>query len=326
MLDIVITHYKEPWEVCRKLFLTLDLQRCVKWSDIRITIVNDGGYQLPDEQLKALAFRWKAKEFLQLNIPHGGISRARNAGIENGTEPWIMFCDCDDAFFNIYALEDIMRVLASPVDGRFDILWSRCWEENEDGILMAIPDFRTFVFCHGKVYSRRFLLDQRLKFEEGLNFNEDSCFNAVAIARTQNSRIGAIRSSSPVYAWIRRTNSVTTSGREDEATYCNFRRNLIVTEENRLHRPDQYPAMVTRTSYDTFYVLTGGKISEECKEKILTEFRPWIAERLDVFGVVEPEILDQIRAISKSELTEGEVINDSHEEVREWVAWAAEET
>ena len=106
MLDIVITHYHEPWEVCKKLFQTLDLQRKVNWKDIRVRVINDGGYRLPEDKLAELCFPVE-----QVDLPHGGVSRARNAGIDMGTEPWIMFCDCDDCFYNIYALEDVMNVL-----------------------------------------------------------------------------------------------------------------------------------------------------------------------------------------------------------------------
>lgn len=318
MLDIYITHYKEPWEVCRKQFLMLDLQRRVDWGEIRVTVINDGGFRLPDDKLKDLGFRWKAKEFRQLDIPHGGISRARNAGIEDATEPWIMFCDCDDCFSNIYALEDIMTVLKSGVEDRFDMLWTKVWEEMENEVVMLIPDYRIFVFCHGKVYRREFLLEQNLRFDERLTFNEDSCFNNVIFARVSNQRIGAIRSYCPVYTWIRRANSVTTSGREDEGTYCNFRRNLIVTEENRLHRPDQYAPMVTRTAYDAYFMSRMNKISESCKQKILEEFRPWIRERISEFGKVEPQILDGIMAISRDELAEKDDI-PFHEDVAEWV-------
>lgn len=323
MLDIVITHHKEPWAVCRNLLQSLDMQRCVRWEDIRVTIVNDGGHRL---QVPELDFIPKAKQFRQVDIPHGGVSAARNAGIANATEPWVMFCDCDDAFHNIYALEDIMRIISTPASEDYDILWTRCVEETEDQMVMTVQDYRVFVFCHGKIYRRNFLLANGLFFDERLTFNEDSCFNGVAIAHTQNSRIGAIRSSSPVYAWIRRPGSVTTQeGRKDEGTYCHFKRNLIVTEANRLHRPDQYPAMVTRTAYDVYYVICSGTNSTECELKILEEFIPWFRKRRDVFGAVDPAILDQIREISRIEMMEIEIHDDSHEEIREWLFDKAEE-
>ena len=105
MLDIFITHYKEPWEVCRKQFVMLDMQRRVDWDEIRVTVINDGGHRIPEEHLEGLSYRVQ-----QLDIPHGGISAARNAGIMAAQEPWIMFCDCDDCFSNIYALEDIVNI------------------------------------------------------------------------------------------------------------------------------------------------------------------------------------------------------------------------
>ena len=41
-LDIIVTHYKEPWEVGQKLFASIALQECVGFEDVRIIVVNDG--------------------------------------------------------------------------------------------------------------------------------------------------------------------------------------------------------------------------------------------------------------------------------------------
>ena len=146
MLDIVITHYKEPWEICRKQFLMLDMQRRVDWNEIHVTVVNDGGFRLPEEELSRLSFPVE-----QLDIPHGGISAARNAGIEHATGDWILFCDCDDCLSNIYALEDFVNVTKSAGAEKYDMMWSKVYEENElGGVIFLIPQVRMFVFCHGK--------------------------------------------------------------------------------------------------------------------------------------------------------------------------------
>ena len=314
MLDIVITHYKEPWEVCRRQFLMLDMQRRVDWREVTVTVVNDGGCRLPEDRLAELGF-----PVGQLDIPHGGISAARNAGIEHGTEPWIMFCDCDDCFSNIYALEDVLNVLRGPAAEKYDALWAKCYQEDTDGSIALVPQFKTFVFCHGKVYRRRFLLEEGIRFPKDLPMNEDSCFNNMIIARTQ--RIAEIRSHVPVYSWIRRSGSVTTRPEAvDLGAVCQVRRNMIVTEENRVHRPEEYPSMVTRSAYDAYYMIHGKRLSESCKQEILTAFAPWIRERADAFGKVPEEILDKIRKISRYELLgEGESIPDGHEAVWAWV-------
>ena len=321
MLDIIITHYEEDWTVCRKQFRMLDLQRCVDWEQVHVTVINDGGQHIPEDKLEDLCFPVK-----QIDIPHGGVSMARNAGIENATEPWIMFCDCDDSFANIYALNDIMNILRmEDTESRFDMMWCDIVEEdciNGAQMLCMVPYSKIFVFCHGKVYRRRFLLDDGIMFDPDLRFNEDSCLNAVIIARTPHTRIGQIRTHAPVYAWIRRENSVTTgTDAQDAGAWGQFHRNMKVTEENRLHRADEnYAGMVTRTAYDTYYMMHDRRISPQMKRRISDEFIPWIRERAEAFGRVRKEILEQIREVSRSELVEpGEKVPDSHEDVRAWV-------
>ena len=321
MLDIIITHYREDWTVCKKQFQMLDLQRCVDWKQIHVTVINDGGQHLPEDKLADLSFPMK-----QVDIPHGGISRARNAGIDTATEPWIMFLDCDDCFANVYALYDIMNILnMKDCESNFDMMWCDCLEEDYikgAQTLYLMPYNKIFVFCHGKVYRRKFLADEGIRFDPELRFNEDSCFNAVIIARTPHTKIGQIKTHAPVYTWIRRENSGTMgTDAPDAGAWGQFQRNLKVTEENRLHRkPENYAGMVTRTAYDTYYMMHDKRISPQMKRRISDEFIPWMRERVDVFGKVSKEIMEQIRTVSRSELVEpGEKVLDSHKIVRAWV-------
>lgn len=318
MLDIVVTHYLEPWDVGEKLFRMIALQRCVAFPYIHVKIVNDGGHRLPDNLFSEFPFTVE-----QIDIPHGGVSAARNAGIDHADSPWIMFCDFDDTFANIYSLREYMSVIAAAGD-KMDMLWSRILAEDYvDGkkLLYYVPEKQRFVFCHGKVYRTDFLKANRIRFDEELVFNEDSCFNAVIIAHTPHQRIGEINSPFPLYTWVRRESSVTNSGREDEAEYGHFRRNLKVTEENRTHRDREYYAgMVTRTVYDTFYMIFGRRISIRMKRKILEEFTPWIAERHELLGETDEKTLDEIKTVAKMELLEpGEFVADGIDLVKKWV-------
>ena len=313
MLDIVITHYQEPWETGRKLFWMLELQRCIDFNQIRVTVVNDGGNRLPDEELMKFTYPIE-----QLDIEHGGISKARNAGIDHATEPYIMFCDFDDTFTNIYALRDIMSVL--PCD--YDMLWTQLLVEDyldNKELLYMTPDRQKFVFIHGKVYRLDFLLKERIRFNEEMSFQEDSLFNATITARTDFKRIGQIKAPSPPYVWIRRQNSVTNSGRDDEAEYWHFRRNLEVAAENEPD-PEKYRGMVTRTAYDAYYMIFGRRISFGMKSRILMEFIPWITPRMHLFGKVSNEIMKKIIDVSRYELIDpGEEIQDDPDTVKAWL-------
>ena len=313
MLDIVIAHYKEPWETGKPLLQMIGLQRGISFDQIRVTVVNDGGHRLPKDELALLGYPVE-----QLDIEHGGISKARNAGIDHATEDWIMFCDFDDTFTNVYALRDILSVL--PCD--YDLLWADLLVEDRlDGrdMLYMTPERQRFVFIHGKVYRRQFLVEQGIRFDEGMTFQEDSLFNATITARTDYKRVGKIKAPMTPYVWIRRQGSTTNSGRDDEAEYWHFRRNLEVTRENETDG-EKFRGMITRTAYDAFYMLHGRRISASMKEKIRREFIPWIRKYEALFGLVPDEILMQIIDVSRYELLDpGESFRDDKETIREWI-------
>lgn len=314
MLDIIITHYNEPFEIGEKLFQMINLQRCIDFDAIRVIVVHDGSESFPDEYFSK--YKYKVD---QICIPHGGVSAARNAGIENATGQWLMFCDFDDTFVNIYALRDYFNVL--PTDD-FDMIWSKTLHEdyiNGHEVLAFMLEGQNYLFTHGKAYRRQFLIDKNIRFDTELTFNEDGHFNAIIIARTPYQRIGELKTRNVTYGWMRRTGSVTTNhDREDEANYCQFRRNLKVTAEYD-ENDDRYNGMVTRTVYDAFYMIHGNKISKGMKERIQTELAPWIAERFEHFGKVNDDILPQIIGISRFEQLEGLEIPDSLDVVSRWI-------
>ena len=324
MLDIIITHYTEPWEVCRRQLEMLDAQRGVDWDQVRVTIVNDGGFRLPEDKLYCLNIVPQQKD-----IPHSGISAARNAGIRLAQEPWIMFCDCDDCFSNVFALADILNVLNDPeTEKRYDMMWTNVWAEDlEKGQIYQIQDIKIMVFIHGKVYRREFLLSHGIWFDERLTFNEDSAFNAVIRTRTPDSRIGEIRMFAPAYVWISREGSVTQKEDADEkAAIGQLQRNILVAEEQKIHRPAEYPGMVTRVIYDTFFMAHSRRLTPSCKQRIMDGFLPWAKENAGLFGAVDAKRMRQIRQISRAELTEpGEEICDEPGNVRAWVEWETRE-
>lgn len=315
MLDIVITHYKEPIDIGRKLFESIALQRCIDFEQIRVVVIHDGTEKFPDEEFSNLPYQVE-----QIVIQHGGISMARNAGIEHSKAKWIMFCDFDDCYASIFSLREIMNVLGTDA---YDMLWSRILAEDYvDGkqLLYYVPDKQKYVFCHGKVYRTEFLRESGIRFRDELVFNEDSCFNATIIAHTPHTRIGEIKSPMPIYCWIRRESSVTNSGREDEASYGHFRRNLIVTEEYEKLNDERFNGMVTRTVYDTYFMVFGKRNSMQMRRRILDEFTPWIAKRTKVFCNVTNDDLAEIRKIARMELlSPDEIVPDDPERVGTWM-------
>lgn len=204
MLDIVITHCDEPWYICRKQFQMLDMQRIVNWDEIRVIVVNDGGHRLPKKELKRLSFQVE-----QIDIPKSGVSAARNAGMRHGSDPWVMFCDCDDCFLTIYALDEIMTAIRRHANS--DMVWARCLTEF-GRIVVPISDPKQMIFIHGKAFRKQFLLDAGIRFDEGMNYGEDTKF--VQDVQAATDMIEEVPYDA--YVWIRRGGSVTTGKKNDQ--------------------------------------------------------------------------------------------------------------
>lgn len=90
LISVIIPCYNQAQYLDECLQSVLD-QTYPNWECI---IVNDGS---PDNT-EDIALQWTDKDdrFLYLNKENGGLSSARNAGLENAKGDWIQFLDCDD--------------------------------------------------------------------------------------------------------------------------------------------------------------------------------------------------------------------------------------
>ena len=314
MLDIIVTHYKEPWEVGKPLFDILALQRGIDFDQIKVILVNDGQENHLDDALFA-GYPYKVE---QLDIPHGGVSAARNAGMDHATAEWINFCDFDDTYANVYAIKDILNILPAP---DYDFLWAQLLTEDFTGqntVLKITPEKAVFVFIHGKYYRRQWLLDSGIRFDETMPFQEDSLFNAYVIALLDYHRIGKINTYAPVYIWGRRLGSVSNSGREDEAVYGHFIRNLKVCEFYLKHLPEErLQDMVVRTTYDTYYMCNSTRCSTGMRVRIIREYQDFLAKFGQYYHRPDDATLLQMEEISRGELMDRLVPGD-YNTVTKW--------
>ena len=207
-LDIIVPHYKEPWEVCKYLFDSIALQRGVLFDNIRVIVVNDGDECVPDLSLTLdYPYRivWSIKK-------HGGVSDTRNYGLDKSDADYVMFCDADDGFLNNYGLH---LVFAAMQEG-FDLLCGSFIEETWDanGNPIIVPHTRDMTFMHGKAYRRQFLVDNELRFDPRMTVHEDGYFNMLTYAVAKKS--GTIKYiDTPFYQWMWHGESTVRKDRKD---------------------------------------------------------------------------------------------------------------
>lgn len=246
-LDLLVTHYNEPFEVVKPLLDSVMVQSGINFDDIHMIIVNDGSEELLDTEL----FRYYPFKIDYLIADHKGVSAARNLALDSSSADYVMFCDCDDSFMNIYGLH---TVFSAMVEG-FDVLVSPFVEEvvSEGSFRLVAHENNDSTFIHGKVYNRKFLADNNIRFDENLTIHEDGYFNVIAITAADNKKQTKVQ----FYAWKYNPNSVVRSDKENYLykTYAHVvkARMAIARELKRRGFINEYISSVVKTFTDAYY-------------------------------------------------------------------------
>lgn len=206
-LDIIVPHYKEPWETCKFLFDTIATQKGIYFGNIKVIVVNDGDCVLSDDCFESFPYK---VEYLKKQ--HGGVSAARNYGLDHSAADYVMFCDIDDGFLSNYGL----HLVFSAMQEGYDYIYSNFVEETftDNNTPTIVRHDNDFTFMHGKVYKRSFLADHNLRFDPAMTIHEDGYFNTVALVTAQKEgKMKCIET--PFYLWVWNDNSTVRSNRED---------------------------------------------------------------------------------------------------------------
>ena len=173
-LQFLIPQYNEDENVLKSLLDSISIQQNIDMDEIGAIIVNDGSsIHLSEEFLQKYPFDIE----YYLN-EHKGVSATRNACLDKATADYVMFCDADDMFYNACGLYIIFKEIEN---GHFDSLSSTFIEEtrDENGEPIYINRYMDSTFVHGKVHRRKFLLKNKIRWNENLTIHEDSYFNCL---------------------------------------------------------------------------------------------------------------------------------------------------
>lgn len=239
-------HYKEPWELVEPFFDSLKAQRAIDFDDVRVIMVNDGEECIFNAAL-FVVYPFKTEYHVK---QHGGVSAARNYALDNSDADYVMFCDCDDSFANIYGL----RFLFDQMEKGYDAISSIFLVEYMDkGQLKITYKDNDVTFVHGKAYRRQYLIDQNLRWKPELTIHEDGYFNCLAMMFAGTKA----KIDTPFYTWKYRADSV--ASKEDETfvlrTYKNVMdaRIALVREARKRGRYEDARGFIAKTVLDSYY-------------------------------------------------------------------------
>lgn len=198
------------------------LNRCVDsllkqtYHNIEIILIDDGS---KDRSLELCSMYAKKDERVRtIHKENGGVSSARNAGIEMAKGDYILFVDSDD-----YVEPDYVSamVTAAKESLGYGHIWC-CFQtvtgyQYENAVPNMKSDARYLLFdrtqimqlhqiwldtgpCN-KLYRRSILLGHNIRFPEDLSLGEDWLFNLVYLDAVSSTRILVI--TRPLYNYVR---------------------------------------------------------------------------------------------------------------------------
>ena len=148
-------------------------------TDIEIILINDGSKDNSLEICSRYAdLDSRVKVF---DKPNGGVSSARNHGIERASGEYLMFVDSDD-WLAPDALEtcmpyipeyDIVRFSASAIYPDKERKYKLGRSDDRKKILKDIVARKTIVACWGALFRKKLFMENNIRFDETLNIGED---------------------------------------------------------------------------------------------------------------------------------------------------------
>ena len=202
ILELLISQYNEDEFIIKPMLDSIAIQQGVDFNDINVIIANDGSdVILSDNFLSHYKFNisyYKDK--------HRGLSGNRNFLLDSTGGEYIMFCDADDMFLRVDALNLIMSKIKQ---GEFDLLYSPFVVEriNSTGDYFYFDFFECNV--HGKVIRRQFLLDNNIRWNDKLVKHDSRYFFTLCENYVDKKSDRFIECKTPFYLWKYNKNSIT---------------------------------------------------------------------------------------------------------------------
>lgn len=166
MIDIIIPAYNAHKTIDRTLF-SIAYQENIK--DINVYIINDKSDNDYSEQVN---FFKKFMNITELNLSeNSGPGIARQYGIDNSNNPYIIFMDSDDV---LAGPSEVQTLYNEIKDNDYDLVVSSFLEQLENNEM--VEHFEDMTWVHGKIYKRSFLETNKIRFNN-TRYNEDVGFN-----------------------------------------------------------------------------------------------------------------------------------------------------
>lgn len=273
LLQMIVIHYDEDASYIKALLDMIKAQQWVDFNEIEVLIENDGDKLVYSNSL------FDGYPFsIQYHVnPWSGRSGVRQCGLDRATADYVMFCDCDDKFFRLDALFDIMSTLVAQ---KPDVLQSKFVADhwNAEGKMYGFSEyFKENVWIHGKCFRTAFLREHNIRWNVKLNNFEDSFFVRLIDAHDPTKSF----IEAPTYLWKHRDSSCTRNeGHIEMLDYKNksfSEMELIISllEHDKIDRASNFMYALELECYYTLSAMSAGETLDKdyTNDVVLVESR-----------------------------------------------------
>lgn len=290
MIDIIIPCYNSHETIDRCIGSILS-QRIL--PELKITLVNDAGKGYEDV-VKRYSDVMDIQEIGYTE--NGGPAKARNFGLQNTSEEYVMFMDSDDALACPFSCIMLLNDMHSDPN---NVMVISSFLEELAPLTIKVHNKSTS-FMHGKLYKRSFLEKYNILQNEQTRCNEDVGFNILAllIANKETEKIKYTNFIS--YYWLYNPNSLVRSDKENydrSTSFRGFADNLTYVYEELEKRNINTPNILVEkiTSMERLYLLymertTGYPQFKEDNLKAVKNYYNKIYKKIE--DQVTPELFD----------------------------------
>lgn len=264
-------------------------------EEIEIIIVNDG---TQDNSMKKIERFLSDKRIIVINKENGGLSSARNVGLEIARGEFIAFVDSDDFVDKIF-LEGLYKNA-----GDMDIIISNVIEYNDTINEKKQREIKNEIIKYNKgsyfwrysgfevwnkIYKRSFLMKNNIKFIEGIIF-EDISFNFYSLFLSDK-----VKYVNKAYYYYRtkRKNSILNTLNDEKI--LNAYRKININLQNFLPANLDDTFLKMRAYIWKLYYISQEKKSkkEKLELSIITEFEKSLKKDYKNLSQIEKEILKE---------------------------------
>lgn len=216
------------------------LEKCLKsitnqtLDDIEIIVINDGTLDNSEEII--LKYQEVDKRIKYYKKQNGGLSDARNYGLERAQGEYISFIDSDD-YINETMLEKMY--IKAQLDNS-DMVICGFKSVYESGVArtfknydqITFKDILEISFAWNKIYRNSLLKDLKFKFPVGKHYEDMFCIPKIAM---NSKKISVV--SEELYNYVIRKDSITTKRDNDKIfdllEACLYNKNLVENSDNK---------------------------------------------------------------------------------------------